>query len=159
MEHARLWYHLKFTSNWCKLSAISRSCRRVQIFSPLMLRGWFLKGRFAVVQPSIISACCKLKGAVCKKNKRICKTCKEASLHDSKQIAWSEIRGTTDFLPSVNALKQAHRSWSPLIEAEGYFFFSLHPLLRLWLDNCEPALPLGNGAHATTGFHSLHLNV
>lgn len=58
-------------------------------------------------------------------------------------------------LPSVKELKQAHRSWSPLIEAESYFlFFSLHPLSRLRLNICEPTLPVGNDAHATSGFHS-----
>ena len=89
-----------------------------------MLRGWFLKGRFAVVQPSIISARCKLKGAVCKKNKRICKTCKEASLHDSKQIAWSEIRGTTDF-PAL--CERTEAGPSKLVSSDwgrGLFFFS-----------------------------------
>lgn len=59
-------------------------------------------------------------------------------------------------LPSVKVLKQAHQSWSPLIEAEGYFcfFFPLHSLSRLRLNICEPTLPVGNDAHATSGFHS-----
>lgn len=51
----------------------------------------------AAAAPSIISALSNSFAKLEEPFAKLCKTCSRVSLHDLKQNAWSEIRGTTDW--------------------------------------------------------------